>query len=270
MDIYTEHLRNNKEWIFTRKLELIDKLIGKFPEIYFPDDDFYANWDGSEERLNVMLAKILEWLKEPPLKGMVAYLPNLPSAGLFTTPNNRENILIKSEFRNNAFVVSAILAHECMHLYMRRHGMEIYGVAENELYTDLATIYSGLGILITNGMKYNNYWYLTAIVFLAGYIFVNEEKKSFGYFTADEYGQYFADYLNFLKRGKKNVSIKGFIHPQARSFVYNIDTLSKGKNKKLKVIATAEQKQLISFFGQVILVGTIATGFLIYLFLYRK
>ena len=63
------------------------------------------------------------------------------------------------EINNDSYTfdnILAILSHEIMHQYLRRKGLSFYLEIENEVLTDIATIYTGLGKLSLNGVYSNS------------------------------------------------------------------------------------------------------------------
>jgi len=71
-------------------------------------------------------------------------------------------IQITKKFRFKLKHILAILAHECTHNYLFHHGVRESDEAENEILTDIATAYLGLGHLIIPGYKpitwTSDYW----------------------------------------------------------------------------------------------------------------
>ena len=73
-------------------------------------------------------------------------------AGLYQVKgfDRSEILLIK---RNNLKQILAILAHECTHNYLFYHGIKESDETENEILTDIASAYLGLGHLLLSGYE---------------------------------------------------------------------------------------------------------------------
>lgn len=77
-------------------------------------------------------------------------------------------IEINHEVCRSSEQLLAVLSHEIMHKYLRMHGLSYSSELENEILTDVATIYTGLGKLTLNGvyaeyMKYEGNTLVTSI-----------------------------------------------------------------------------------------------------------
>lgn len=68
--------------------------------------------------------------------------------------NNEEGVFIEidNKFKNDYSIVLAILAHEICHKLIHINGLTQFGY-ENEILTDVATVYTGLGKLSLNGCE---------------------------------------------------------------------------------------------------------------------
>lgn len=65
-------------------------------------------------------------------------------------------IEIDVKFKNDCEFVLAILAHEICHKYLYLNNLKLFPEYENEMLTDAATIYTGLGKLSLNGCEKTN------------------------------------------------------------------------------------------------------------------
>ena len=182
--------------------------------IFLPLDQFYTNWDDTYERLFQMAGDILVWLKMDITDVYCGYSDDMNAPGIYSEQGGRKTILINSKYKNNPFQVGAILAHECMHHYMRMHNLESSYDLKNERETDLMTVSNGLGILVINGMAYKGSSGLTILAALFGFLFIREEKTSFGYFEYSDYCKYLRSYLE--AKGIDEKDIIGFVRPEAR------------------------------------------------------
>lgn len=210
------------------KINFIESLLVRnnfrIGNIFLPTDDFYSQWDNSDESLQLMASRLIKWLNFcPSVPLFIGFNDSISSPGVYI--NNGENIglknfhaiLIKSQYCNNPFQCAAILAHEIMHFYLiQQNNIVINDIKENELLTDLGTIYSGLGILIINSFFYSSGWFITAIGLLAGLLILNTQKLSFGYFKPEEYSNFFKEYLD---RYKIDYAVCNYILPQSKVFL---------------------------------------------------
>jgi len=130
---------------------------------FFPSKDFYSEWNKNDSSLMIMAQKILSYLGESIDDITVCFHGNLgDTPGMFTNQYERNFIFVNSKYVNNPYAIGAILSHELMHFYLisKKH-IVLEDKEENELLTDLGTIYLGLGILIVNGFSYESNWFLT-------------------------------------------------------------------------------------------------------------
>jgi len=187
---------------------------------FFPPRDFYNKWSGNDFSLAIMAQKILSYLNEPVGNFIVVFHSSLgDTPGVFTvTKEGQEVIFVNDKYVKDPYAVSAVLAHEIMHLYlMSRKHIVLEDKKENELLTDLGTIYLGLGILVINGMSYKSNWFLTVIGLFAGVLYVNEQKLAFGYFEPRQYAFYLKEYFR-----RNNIQLKRVakcIHPKSWHFI---------------------------------------------------
>jgi len=208
---------SNKE-----KIHLILNLLKKDNlepnNILLPDDLFYYEWNGSADDLRLMASKIFAWLKIRPKNLCVDFYSEMEPPGIYISDKENEAIFINSKHRESAFECGAILAHEIMHYYlMGNHGIALADTKENELMTDLATIYSGLGVLVINSFYHYSAWHETLIGLFFGVIRTRSEKRSFGYFDPSKYGRHFEHYLSGYKINKKLVFSR--ILPTAKAYL---------------------------------------------------
>ena len=242
---------------FDRLMDMFDK---EFPAPFLPGESFYAKWNISEERLGLMAQEIFKWLKLEDHPIPVRYAPKgMKAPGVYVCQGQEGAIYISVRHKEDPFEVAAILAHECMHHYMKIHHLEEPETRKNELKTDLATICSGLGVLIINGMSHKSHWYITVIALFLGRIYINEQKRSFGYFKPDEFGQYLNRYLKH--KSMDGAAVMGYIHPSARSFLPS--EISKKKAlAKSNIIQMLEKKHKNAFVIQLIVVIIFVAGIL--------
>lgn len=210
----------NKKSILN-KIELASSFLKKnnsnFGKIFLPNDEFYGAWNDSDDTLRLMAAKIINWLNFK-VKLFIGFYNKMEPPGLYIHEKGKEGILINSQYKSDPYKCAAILSHELMHYYlMKKHNTILDDTLDNELLTDIATIYSGLGILVTNSFYYESNWHETVIAALFGSIRINQEQLSFGYFKPKEY---VSQFVQFVKKFNINLS-DVYIHilPSARAFL---------------------------------------------------
>lgn len=85
-------------------------------------------------------------------------------AGLIYSNHLSNNtILIDEKYKNDPQILGAILAHEITHHLLYEKGIVYKDKLENERFTDLATVFFGLGKLLLNGYSsnYNKIGYIS-------------------------------------------------------------------------------------------------------------
>jgi type II secretory pathway pseudopilin PulG len=202
----------------------------KEQEPFYPDSLFYSGYKSNHVTgLHHMAEVIFDWLKIKPDGVRIDFynIKDFPqsggdTAGFFTKTKNydgteTELIYINKKYEGDPLQVGAILAHEMMHLYLGRLNLVHTDRASNELMTDLATVRTGLGILILNGFYYSNSAYLTLILLCFGVFHWRETQIAFGYFKPYEYGREVNMYLNDQHLTSKD--IMGYMSPNARRYI---------------------------------------------------
>ena len=203
------------------KIELVCLLLKKdnpnFESVYLPNDNFYAAWDNSDDALRLMAAKILQWLNLK-AKLFIGFYDKMEPPGIYIHEKNKEGILINSIYNDDPYKCAAILSHELMHYYlMKKRKTILDDKLENELLTDIATIYSGLGTLVINSFFYESNWHETIIAGLFGSVRINQQQLSFGYFKPKEYASQFVQFIKKFNINLSDASIH--ILPTARAFL---------------------------------------------------
>lgn len=219
---FNENSKERYEW----EINLIKLLKNKIPknfyenkQPFFPRTTFYRISKNKDESLILMADGIFNFLKISRDDASIIFsskLNNIP--GLYSTINGKEIILVNQKYKNNSLITGAILAHEITHLFLiGRNKIYLKNDYENEIFTDLASIYLGLGILVINGMKYESNWFLTAIGLLAGGFYLDTKTLSFGYFSPKQYGERFETYCFVNNINLNNIAL--YIQPKARHFI---------------------------------------------------
>lgn len=205
-----------KLWIHAK--DLLEN--GKQPLL--PAPSFYSNWNGTIKDLASMASKILKYLKyKPPWILRVDFSYDIDAPGLFILKDGSAKIIVHGKYKRNSTACAAILAHELTHLVLNSKNCREEEELENERFTDFATVYLGLGVLVLNG-KHRSHTidFISVLTFVVGFLvgfFSNPIKKaenSFGYFEEHDYYTLFVGYLiknnldwdnvsQYIKKGTK-------------------------------------------------------------------
>lgn len=99
--------------------------------------------------------KIAQHLGLPPLTFIITYTQQELNVGGNINLDNNNDVFIEidNKFKNDYEVTLAILAHEICHKYLQLNNLKLFPELENEMLTDAATIYTGLGKLSLNGCQ---------------------------------------------------------------------------------------------------------------------
>jgi hypothetical protein len=100
-------------------------------------------------------SKISNFLGMPNLYFVVTYMESdEKTAGHIELNNTDEGVFVEisEAHRNDHEIVLAILAHEICHKYLQVNRLTLFGY-ENEILTDITTVYTGLGKLSLNGCE---------------------------------------------------------------------------------------------------------------------
>ena len=240
---------------------------------FYPDAYFYAQYHQDHLKgLHYMATMLFDFLKISPNGCVIDFYDEKDfrsgsgdTAGFYTkfkdaNDEEKELIFINSKHKDNPLAVGAILAHEMMHLYLFRLNLKLEDTGENELLTDLATINTGLSILIVNGMSYSSFWWLSVILIFFGIRYWHSEQLSFGYFKPKEYGKHAVSYFT-----ERNISIRdvvGYINPTSRRFVSYVPFLiSKQPTAFIKAL---EKEHIKTVLAQWFAIGVFITVLLVY------
>jgi hypothetical protein len=114
---------------------------------------------------------------------------NMDAAGrVELTPEDNYLVELSSKYRDARQDVPAILAHEVMHVFLHRHGIRFADTLENEILTDTAAIYLGVGWLCLNAYRINKSQYSRSVGFNMTEVTTTTMTSHLGYLTPDEMG----------------------------------------------------------------------------------
>ncbi len=99
--------------------------------------------------------KISEFIGLKGLTFIISYTRQKAGVGghIELEKNSDVFIEIDDKYKTNSDIVLSILAHEICHKYLYINNVKLFPEYENEILTDLATVYTGLGKLSLNGCE---------------------------------------------------------------------------------------------------------------------
>lgn len=99
--------------------------------------------------------KIAQHLGLPPLTFIITYAHQKSKVGGHINLDSSKDVFIEidDKFKQDNEIVLAILAHEICHKYLAINNLRDFRELENEILTDAATIFTGLGKLSLNGCE---------------------------------------------------------------------------------------------------------------------
>jgi hypothetical protein len=132
------------------------------------------------------------------LAGVIVRHLQLPKACIIVTFRDMENpgrveltpeddylVDLHNKYRNDHRDIAAILAHEITHVFLHRHGIRIPDTLENEILTDTAAVYLGVGWLCLNAHRVTEERYIRPEV---REVRITTRDERLGYLTPDEFG----------------------------------------------------------------------------------
>lgn len=130
--------------------------------------------DRDLQRATYQLGQHLNLLNIPQAEYTLSLLMNFGQAGGIRGSGSRtSSIEIPMAYVGLPYAVGAILAHEITHHYLAEYRLGYHKEAENERFTDLASLANGLGKLVLNGLSAQAQPYLV-------------EDTAFGYISSEE------------------------------------------------------------------------------------
>ncbi len=201
------------------QVEILDKIlstkISSQGKLFAPGDDFYSL------TLNEMADQMLGFIGISRGNDNLQILldSSISYPGLYFQKDNVHYILIKREHAKSAIQCAAILAHELMH-YVLIGGLHyrLNKRIDNEKLTDMATIYTGLGLVVLNGFEHEgNNWAITAALLALGVLHYRSRSLVFGYYNAKDYAGLVSDYIKSYKVPSSKYA--GFVLPGSSHFL---------------------------------------------------
>jgi hypothetical protein len=140
------------------KIKTLNTLFGhKFinhGKLFIPPDKFYPQGLVDDEQLDFMATTTLRWLGVKHASVEVVF-SDRTARGEYTHIGSKHRISIPHDLQSEALACASVLAHQLMHYYLvSKKRIILSEENENEIFTDLAIIYSGLGSILLNGMDH--------------------------------------------------------------------------------------------------------------------
>lgn len=203
----------------------IAKLEHLFQHRKNPGDFLLPNADFYQLDLNGMASAIFDWLGfESKDKLYLDYASDFEesglgdAAGVYKEIDDIHYIFLNSKKVTNSFQAAAVLSHELMHyLLMGVHRYLLEDTLENEKFTDIATVFNGLGVIVTNGFEFKSGWAKTVGALMLGFISINTQSLSFGYYSPHQYAGMLYDFAKTFDI--PNDQFAGYLLPWTRHFL---------------------------------------------------
>lgn len=99
--------------------------------------------------------KIAQHIGLPSLTFIISYAKQKSNVGGHIQLDSNSDVFIEIDdsLRSDSDIVLSVLAHEICHKYLQINNLQLFPELENELLTDAATVYTGLGKLSLNGCE---------------------------------------------------------------------------------------------------------------------
>lgn len=95
---------------------------------------------------------------------------------------------LNNKYRNDHRDIAAILAHEITHVFLHRHGIQVPDTLENEILTDTAAVYLGVGWLSSNAHRVTEDRQERYIAPDMREVRITTTDERLGYLTPEEFG----------------------------------------------------------------------------------
>lgn len=225
------------------KLEDLFKARKHKGEFFLPDSRFYSL------DLNGMAEAIFDWIGlETKDKISISYADDFEElglkdvAGLYKENEGVHYIFLNSKKVHNPFQVGAVLAHELMHyILMGVCNYMLEDNLQNEKFTDIATVFTGLGVIVTNGFEFSSGWARTIGALMLGFISFNVQSLYFGYYKPKQYAHMLKDFADTFHIRSEEYA--GYLLPWTRHFLpTSVKTASRLKANKSDVVQAGQRQ----------------------------
>ncbi|MFM9266504.1 hypothetical protein [Tychonema sp. BBK16] len=132
-----------------------------------------------------LASMIVRHLKLPEGSILVNYRTSLEHAGqVELTPGNEYFVELNARYKENQHDIAAVLAHEITHVFLYRAGLSFPNTYDNEILTDTASVYLGVGWLGLNAYRLTK----TEKTNSLGQDYIQYQEERLGYLTPEEFG----------------------------------------------------------------------------------
>ena len=132
-----------------------------------------------------LASTIVSYLKLPEASILVNYRASLENPGqVELTLENEYLVELNARYKYNQCDIAAILAHEITHVFLYRAGLFFSNTYDNEILTDTASVYLGIGWLNLNAYRFTQ----TTQINSWGQEYILYQEERLGYLTPEEFG----------------------------------------------------------------------------------
>jgi len=158
---------------------------------------------------------IANHLNLPKLTFIISYAKQKANVGGHIQLDNSNEVFIEIDaaYKYEPEMVLSILAHEICHKFLQKNNIRLFPELENEILTDLTTVYTGLGKLSLNGCEKTT----VTKTKIGNQIQTRTQTKKTGYISRDDFAFAFA-LVSKMRNNQKKEALKD-LSPEARSIV---------------------------------------------------
>lgn len=165
------HLETVRESITALYRRLSPDTISTFAPSVAPADVAFADTDDLHLGTQRVARELVRHYRLPDARMIVGFREMTHAANVELTAGPEYFIELNDRFRTHRRDIGAALAHEIMHVYLHRLGLEFAGTRANEILTDTATTYLGAGWLLLDAFREDG-----------------ASSQKLGYLTPEEFG----------------------------------------------------------------------------------
>ncbi|MEW6747061.1 MAG: hypothetical protein AB1486_30360 [Planctomycetota bacterium] len=147
------HLAVIKESIKLLYKHLSPQRIKSFSRSLSPSEAAMANGGDIVIAVQSLAGVIVRHLQLPKACIIVTFRDMEDPGRVELTPKDDYLVDLQNKYRTDHRDIAAVLAHEVTHVFLHRHGIQFPDSSENELLTDTAAVYLGIGWLCLNAYR---------------------------------------------------------------------------------------------------------------------
>lgn len=228
-----------------QKIDQLRELLGKnfkhWGELFTPSSNFYPT-ELDDAGLQAMGRQLLGWLGLRPVGLKIRFAPELSEASSYQALDGEHVIMIQERYRHLPFECAGILARLLLHYVIKdRRQSATVELPNYEELLDLATLYSGLGLVTLNAAPGGDNWSSRLRLSLGR--FGRIQMPALGFYSAKQYGQLFKQYVDHFRLEPATWS--PYLLPWARRWLPRAWRPA-AKATRPSFVATAEQHLRVS------------------------